>query len=473
MCLQRYVQKIDFEWLPISFLSRKVLLCLYRASENPVVRSGLNFASFHPMNKSISRNILYLLCIQGGNYLFPLLLFPYLAKVLGVVEFGVLSYCQAIIQYFILLTDFGFNLSATRRVAMYREDDRRLSQVYSSTTVVRMILVVVAFIALLGWLLLFPSKEGRSIVLLASFAAVVGNALFPIWLFQGIEQMRLLMFATLVSRLISFILIVSLVRESSDTAVAALCLATSNIFLAATAFAVIRLKKLTRFEKPTYDAIKESFFDAFPIFRSNVVTSFYLNLSPILLAAFHGAASVGHFSAADKLRMAAQAALLPVVQSFYPSISNSNEASPAHANQLLQKAKGMIIAIALSALMVLGIFAQMIISILFGDQFAEAVPLLRMEALLVPITAVSLLYGQLGLIAAGKARELSKIYMFVGVIHLTYAVPLTMMYAANGTIVSIIITEAIASLAVFWQYKLLVKPRWTSNNNCDSNVRPV
>ncbi|EIV7885350.1 oligosaccharide flippase family protein, partial [Escherichia coli] len=52
-------------------------------------------------------NAVYLFVVQGVTYLVPLITLPYLVRVLGAQSYGVLSFSLAIIQYFILLTDYG------------------------------------------------------------------------------------------------------------------------------------------------------------------------------------------------------------------------------------------------------------------------------------------------------------------------------------------------------------------------------
>ncbi|ELA4707862.1 oligosaccharide flippase family protein, partial [Escherichia coli] len=63
-------------------------------------------------------NAVYLFVVQGVTYLVPLITLPYLVRVLGAQSYGVLSFSLAIIQYFILLTDYGFNLSATQKISV-------------------------------------------------------------------------------------------------------------------------------------------------------------------------------------------------------------------------------------------------------------------------------------------------------------------------------------------------------------------
>ncbi|MBO0299781.1 oligosaccharide flippase family protein, partial [Escherichia coli] len=62
---------------------------------------------------SLNKNIFYLAILQGSYFILPLLTFPYLVRVLGPYSFGLLGFCQATMQYLVMVTDYGFNWSAT------------------------------------------------------------------------------------------------------------------------------------------------------------------------------------------------------------------------------------------------------------------------------------------------------------------------------------------------------------------------
>ena len=70
----------------------------------------------------LRKNILLLLFMQGANYLIPLMTFPYLTRVLGVSQFGLYAVILTLSQYFVLVTDFGFNLRASKRIAQSNGD---------------------------------------------------------------------------------------------------------------------------------------------------------------------------------------------------------------------------------------------------------------------------------------------------------------------------------------------------------------
>ncbi|MFZ6687929.1 flippase [Undibacterium sp. SXout11W] len=404
-----------------------------------------------PMPVSIKKNVGYLLLIQGGNYILPLLLFPYLGRILGQEQFGVLAYCQAIAQYFIIFTDFGFSLTATRRIAIARSDSQELSVVYSATMYVRILFTVVAFFALLASVFGIARIHEYVWILAGTFIGVIGSALFPIWLFQGLEQMKTLMLANMMSKVLTFATVLLFVQSQNDTALAAACIGLGNLSMALMAAWIIWRKKLVKFQFPGWLELGKAARDGWPIFLSTVVSSSYMNLNAILLNEAHGSAAVGVFSMADKIRLAVQAAISTIVQAYYPRISLQMHENLQQALASLKKIFFIVGGMSLLACIGLQISASWLI-LTFIPKFAASIPLLRLEAMLLPVISVALVYGHLGLLTLGKASQISRVYLLVGVLHIFYAIPLTKYAAASGTILSLLITESLASILICWYF---------------------
>ena len=91
--------------------------------------------------KRIIDNILSLFSLQGLNYILPIISFPYLTRVLGPENFGLIAFAGAFIGYFQILTDYGFNLSATREISINRENQKKISKIFSTVMITKIIII--------------------------------------------------------------------------------------------------------------------------------------------------------------------------------------------------------------------------------------------------------------------------------------------------------------------------------------------
>ena len=88
--------------------------------------------------KKLISNVLTLSIVQGLNYLLPLITIPYLIKVIGIEKFGLLAFATVIISYFQTLIDYGFNLNATKNVALNRYNVIKLSEIFSAVIMIQL-----------------------------------------------------------------------------------------------------------------------------------------------------------------------------------------------------------------------------------------------------------------------------------------------------------------------------------------------
>jgi PST family polysaccharide transporter len=124
------------------------------------------------------------------NYLLPLLTVPYLLRVLGTENFGLLAFATALITYFNLLTDYGFNFSATRAVSLRKSDSKFLANTYTQVLGLRLVFLMAGLLVLLVLVFTVPRFESHRLLYLVTFGNVIGQALVPVWLFQGLERMQ-------------------------------------------------------------------------------------------------------------------------------------------------------------------------------------------------------------------------------------------------------------------------------------------
>ena len=150
------------------------------------------------------------------GYLFPLILIPYLTRVLGVEKFGLYAFSFALIQYFTILVNYGFDYSATKYISINREDREKISFAFYSILFIRL---VIAFICVVLILILTSAIDriGNEYSLyIYGVGIFIGQAITPIWLFQGMEQMKYVTIINFVAKLTSTILILIFIKKQSD-----------------------------------------------------------------------------------------------------------------------------------------------------------------------------------------------------------------------------------------------------------------
>ena len=130
------------------------------------------------------KNTSALLIVQISTYVAPLLVQPYLARVLSKEHFGLIAFATSFNWYFMSLVDYGFNLTATRRIAIHHDDPVEVSRIFSSVMAAKVFLALLGFALMLSVVLGTPKLRPNLILFCISYMLVVGELLFPLFLFS-------------------------------------------------------------------------------------------------------------------------------------------------------------------------------------------------------------------------------------------------------------------------------------------------
>ncbi|QPW29642.1 oligosaccharide flippase family protein [Edwardsiella ictaluri] len=95
---------------------------------------------------SLLKNSISLLAMQGINYILPLVTLPYLTRILHVYPFGIYSATMSVGAYVILFINFGFDLSATRKIAKSKGDNYAISAIFFNVILAKFLLFFLSFV---------------------------------------------------------------------------------------------------------------------------------------------------------------------------------------------------------------------------------------------------------------------------------------------------------------------------------------
>ncbi len=228
--------------------------------------------------KRLLSNFFSLSILQGANYILPLITFPYLVKVLGVEKFGLVMLAIAVISYLNILVDYGFNLTATREVSIYREDKVRLNKIFNSVLFTKFFLLNIAFIFLFIGVELFSVSP---LLFIFSFGIVIGKALFPQWFFQGMEEMKYISYINIGAKVIFMLLIFVFIRKESDYLYVPLLNSLGFIISGIVALLIV-VKKYNFKLHLSFNRVVFYLKEGFVVFLANLGSNFHRNFNIIL-----------------------------------------------------------------------------------------------------------------------------------------------------------------------------------------------
>ncbi len=398
-------------------------------------------------NKLLVENIFSLSVLQGANYLLPLITVPYLVRVLGPERYGLLGFAQAFAQYFVILTDYGFNMSATRQIAMNQNDPQAISEIFSSVTLIKLALMLISFLLMVGIVSFLPQFQQYAPVYYVSFLLVVGNVLFPVWFFQGMESMKYITVLNLIAKLLSTLAIFALVHSKEDYLMAAGVQASGFVVAGLLSVGVLVKFFPLRLIWPSTKTLLQVIIDGWYVFISTASISLYTTSSIFILGLLTNNQIVGYYNAANTLTRAVQGLLNPVYQAIYPHMNALAKQSSEVALSFIRKS--LLYLSSASFLFSVSLFclAEPLVRIVMGDKFLESILLVRLMASLPLLISFSSLFGQ-AMLTFSLNKPLSQILLFSGLFNLALIVPMTHWLGVEGTVISVLLTETLVSVSM-------------------------
>lgn len=406
------------------------------------------FESFlnSPAKKRLAENFFSLSFLQAVNYLLPLITLPYLVRVLGPEKYGLIAFAQAFIGYFIIFTDYGFNLSATREISINRENKTRVDEIFLSVMTVKFVLGILGFIILAIILTFIPKFSDNWLIYIFTFGMVLGNIFFPVWFFQGMERMKYITILNIVARGIFTVCIFIFIREMADYIYVPLINSLGFIIAGALSMRVVLKDFGIKFELPKIEAIKHQFKEGWYIFISQAAISLYTVSNAFVLGLFSNNTIVGYYSAAEKLIKAVQGLLTPVSQTVYPYISKLTSKSKEMALNFIRKLAKLVGSGSFIVSLIIFILADPIVSLVLGNQYQQSIIVLKILAFLPFVIALSNVFAIQGLYAFKFQLVVSRFVVPIAFFHLFLLSTLTYFYSLIGTAIAVITTEVLITL---------------------------
>lgn len=319
---------------------------------------------------NLRKESIYLYTIQLSNFAIPLLILPYLTKVLGLGGLGKLGILQTIFFFMGFIIDFGFTYSASREISL-NNDRKQLNKIYTNVQILRFFIFIIIGFSLILVLNFLNLKEEEELGYILSILSSLSFVLIPNWLFNGISQNSILSFFTLIFKIITLVPIFLFVNNSEQYLLVFLIQNSSLILLGIIVCIYISINKKIKFNFKDIEFIymRKILKESFDVFSGSALSVVYTTFVPILIKISLGDKWVGVYILVEKILSLLKQMFMPIIQAFYAKICllySENEVK--EVNKLTDKILILYFCLTATALLFNAAFGEFFIKLFFNDQ---------------------------------------------------------------------------------------------------------
>ena len=406
-------------------------------------------------------NIGSMVTLRAMEYILAFLLVPYLLRTLGPAKYGAMAFMQGLMGYFSLFIHYGFNMTAPRDLAQAEEKELpRLFSAYFWSEALLWIVVTTAFFAGYGVISSFYPVDLDWPLFLATYTSVLGILAFPVWYFQGTQQIRYITVLNLSGRFITMGFLFLLVHSPEDYVWAAFLQSATPLLAGGLCWKIIHDKSPGILRKPVWADMRAAYKEGWQIFLSTVTINLYTTSDVVILGLLTNDTVVGYYSGADKLINCAKQVVGAVNTAVYPYISAVMKESHERGFYFLRRQLAVYTVGGLIGGAMLYMLSPWGVPFLLGEKYIPSIGALQIMAFVPLVVAMSNVMGYETMLPLGMESVYSKVLMAASVLNLLIICPLISWGGAEGTAWAVVTTETFVTLAmagVLWRKRILLR----------------
>ncbi|MGJ8686236.1 MAG: oligosaccharide flippase family protein [Spongiibacteraceae bacterium] len=348
-----------------------------------------------PSTTRLFNNAAALSVLQLFNYAAPLVLLPYLTRILAVEEFGAVMVAMSTVAICYVVTDYGFGLAATYRIAKNRDDHTYINALLAKIFTAKLLLIAVASLLLLT-ISLMPAFSAYRHIFWAGVLAVVAQGYQAPWFFHGLQKMASYTQYMVLSKVMYVGLVLLLVNGPGEGARVLLCWSLASVAGALLSMIMIRRAGFKLGFSSVVDGVSQ-LREAAPFFWSRVAVAAYTTAGTVLVGGV-GLQQSAMYSSAEQGYKAGQAVTTSVTQAMYPYMAREKNW------RVFFGVMAVVFSCLLVGCSIVAYFAEFFVSLVFGDAFIDASEVLSVMMLTLLVNYLGVSLGYPALAALGRVE---------------------------------------------------------------------
>ena len=250
--------------------------------------------------KYLKKNFCMNAILTMSQFIFPLITFPYVSRILLAEGTGKVSFATSIISYFAMFAQLGIPTYGIRACAQVRNDKKKLSKTAQEIFIINIIMSILAYIVFFIALCNVPRLKDEKTLLIIVSATIFFNAIGMEWLYKALEQYTYITIRSVIFKFIALIAMFLLIHQQSDYiiygAISIFASSASNIFNFFNVHKYISLRPVGEYN------FKQHLMAVYVFFALSCAATIYVNLDTVMLGFMKTNVDVGYYNAAVKIK---------------------------------------------------------------------------------------------------------------------------------------------------------------------------
>ena len=322
--------------------------------------------------RSLKLNFVMNAILTMSSFIFPLISFPYVSRILLPVGTGKVSFATSLITYFTMFAQLGIPTYGVRACAKVRDDKKALTRTAQELLIINLVMTALSYAALILALVFVPRlRQERALYLLVSLSMLFTTFGME-WLYKALEQYTYITIRSIVFKVVAIVAMFALIHSQEDYVIyggiTILASSASGIFNFFHARRFISLRPVGGYQfKPHLKAVAV-------FFAMACASTVYTNLDTVMLGFMTSDEMVGYYNAAVRIKSILVSIVTSLGAVLLPRASYYVEHGEMDQfRKITRKALNFVFLAAVPMMLYFILFAREGIFLLSGENYAGSV----------------------------------------------------------------------------------------------------